>query len=65
MAAACQGIVRVLLGWQRQGERAVAGVPWRFGAAALQHHWQWEGRAVAAVGVLRRFGGRNVRTMAG
>ena len=29
-------IVRVLLGWQWQGERAAAGVPWRFGVAALQ-----------------------------
>jgi hypothetical protein len=56
-AAACQGIVRVLLGWQRRGERAVVGVPWCFGAAALQHHRQQEGRAVATVGVPQRLGG--------
>ncbi len=35
-AVACHGIVRVLLGWQWQGERAAAGVPWRFGVAAFQ-----------------------------
>ncbi len=55
----------MLLGWQRWGETAVVGVPWRFGAAALQHHWQWEGRGVAAVGVPRRFGGHDVRATAG
>ncbi len=49
VAVLCHGIFRVLLGWQRRGERAVAGVPWRFGAAALQHHWRREGRA-AVVG---------------
>ena len=63
--AACHGVVRVLLGWQRQGERAVVGVPWRFGVAALQHHWQQEWRTVAAVGVQQRFRGCCVRAMAG
>lgn len=33
---ACHGVVRIFLGWQWQGERAAAGVPWRFGVAALQ-----------------------------
>jgi len=32
----CHGVVRVILGCQRRGERAAAGVPWRFGVAALQ-----------------------------
>ncbi len=64
-AVACQGIVRMLLGWQHRGERVVVGMPWCFGAAALQHHWQREGRTVAAVGVPRRFGGRNIRATAG
>ncbi len=32
----CHGVVRVLLGWQWQGERAAAGVPWSFGVAVLQ-----------------------------
>ena len=50
----------MLWGWQRQGERAVAGVPWRFEAAVLQHHQQQEGRAVAVVGVPRRFCGCDV-----
>ena len=59
------GVFRVLWGWQRRGERAVAGVPWRFGAAALQHHRRQEGRAVAVVGVSRRFGGRDVRATVG
>ena len=54
-AALCHGVVRVLLGWQRWGERATA----------LQHHRQWEGRALAVVGVRRHFGGHNVRMMAG
>ena len=38
VAAACHGhgmSQGVLVRWQQQGERAVAGVPWRFGAAAL------------------------------
>jgi hypothetical protein len=54
------GVFRVLLGWQRQGERAVAGVPWHFGVAVLQHHRQQEGRAVVVVGVPRHFWGCNV-----
>ncbi len=55
----------MLWGWQRRGERAVVGVPWHFGAAALQHHRQQEGRAVAAVGMPLRFGGRDVHATAG
>ena len=61
----CHDIFKVLWGWQRQGERAVAGVLWHFGAAALQHHRQQEGRAVSVVGVPRRFGGRNIRATVG
>ena len=59
------GVFRVLWGWQWWGERAVVGVPWRFGAAALQHHRRQEGKAVAVVGVPRHFQGRNVRPMVG
>ena len=65
MAVPCHGVFRVLWVWQWQGERAVAGVPWSFGVAALQHPWQQEGRVVVVVGVLRRFGGRDVRAMLG
>ena len=39
VAAACHGhgmSQGVLVHWQWQGERVAAGVPWRFGAAALQ-----------------------------
>jgi hypothetical protein len=35
-AADCHGIVRVLVVWQWRGERATAGVPWRFGVVAFQ-----------------------------
>ena len=34
--ATCHGAVKVPVGWQQRGERAVAGMPWRFGVAALQ-----------------------------
>ena len=61
----CHGVFRVFWGWQWRGERAVVGVPWHFGAATLQHHRQQEGRAVAVVGVPRRFGGRDVRSTVG
>ena len=47
------------------GRKGGGGVPWRFGAAALQHHRQQEGRAVAAVGMPLRFGGRDVHATAG
>ncbi len=56
----CHGIFMVLWGWQQWGERAVASVPWRFGAASLQHHQQQDGRAVAVVGVPQRFWGCDV-----
>jgi hypothetical protein len=36
VAAAVHGIIRVLVVWQRQGERAAVGVPWHFGVAAFQ-----------------------------
>ena len=65
VAAACHSVVSLLFGWQWRGERAVVGVPWRFGAVALQHHWQQGGRLVVAMGMPRCFVGRNVYTTAG
>ncbi len=50
--ALCHSVVKVLLGWRQPGERVVAGLPLRFVVAALQHHRQWEGRAVVVVGML-------------
>ena len=64
-AARCHGVVRVLLGWKWRGERAVAGMPWRFEATTLQHHWQREERVLAAAGVLWHFWGSNNPTTAG
>ena len=45
----------------------MAGVPWRFRVAALQHHQrqQQEGMAVVVVGVPRRFRDHDVIAMVG
>ena len=62
----CHCVFRVIWGWQQRGERAVAGVPWHFRAAALHYHRQQEGRAaVVVVGVPWRFGGRAFRVTVG
>ena len=75
VAVAVHGVVRVLAVWQRRGERAAVGVPWRFRVAAFQcphgdvagasvmgsEGGGGGGRAAAFSGVRRPCGGRVLR----